>query len=68
MKMFSTISAGNLKYFDNYGNGIITYGAGESSNDRYATLANGPKEDLPNEFTICSAVYVKYRTWPGYKL
>ena len=55
-------SAETLTYLDNYGNGRIAYGLAPASMDRYATLANDPIGNLPNDFTICSAVYFEYRT------
>ena len=58
----ASVSGSTLSYLDNYGNGLIKYGPTPSSMDRYATLANDPTGNLPDAFTICSAIYFKYRT------
>ena len=59
---FTPISALQVKYLDNYGSGLISYGATPNKMDRYATLTNDPIGNLPDSFTICSAIHVKYRT------
>ena len=55
-------SSETIRYLDNYGNGLITYSNSPDKMDRYATVANDPMGDLPNDFTIFSASYVEYRT------
>ena len=51
----------NLQMFSNYQGGMGEHGK-ESSIRDYVTLANDPKANLPDSFTICSSIYVKYVT------
>ena len=51
----------NLQMFSNYQGGVGEHGKETSIRD-YVTLANDPKANLPDSFTICSSIYVKYVT------
>ena len=51
----------NLQMFSNYQGGVGEHGKEASIRD-YVTLANDPKANLPDSFTICSSIYVKYVT------
>ena len=57
---FITLSYGNLKYFDSYGDGKIAYGASEDVVANFSKLLN--VRELPDTFTICNSVFIQYRT------
>ena len=48
-----------LQYYSSFKFGNIVYGE-ENMIEDYLTLANDPKEHLPEIFTICSSVFVKF--------
>ena len=54
-------TSGSLKYFDNYNTGILGYGPKETILD-YVELTNDPVSNLPEDFTVCSSLYIKYMT------
>ena len=52
-----------ISYLDNIGNdGMFIYSSKEEVMDRYSVLAEDPNERLPEVFTICSSVFLNYRT------
>ena len=51
----------SLQYYSNFNDGKLLFGI-ESTIVDYVTLANDPKENLPNDFTICTSLYIKYMT------
>ena len=51
----------SLQYYSNFNDGKLLFGI-ESTIVDYVTLANDPKEKLPNDFTICTSLYIKYMT------
>merc|ERR1711892_516799 len=54
-------TSGSLKYFDNYNTGVLEFGPEESISD-YVELTNDPISNLPEDFTVCSSLYIKYMT------
>ena len=52
-------SCKQLQYYTNFKFENLVIGAEELMTD-YVTLANDPKENLPDTFTICSSVLIKY--------
>ena len=58
------LTLGNTKeisYFSNFNNGNLIFGE-ESKIPDFVTLADDPKSDFPNDFTICSSLYIKFMT------
>ena len=54
-----------LKYFSNFQFDQRTIYGEEHLIKDYVTLANDPKANLPDSFTICSSIFIKFR--PGLK-
>ena len=50
-----------MKYFSTFQFGETVYGEEHLITD-YITLANSPEKDLPDSFTVCSSVWVKFWT------
>ena len=50
-----------LEYFSNFKFDKLVYGAEDLITD-YVTLANDPVGNLPDTFTICSSIFIKYVT------
>ena len=50
-----------IEYFSNFKFEKLVYGAEDLITD-YVTLANDPVGNLPDTFTICSSVFIKYVT------
>ena len=65
--IFALISSLNLgdgktiKYLSNFKFEDIVYGEEEVIKD-FVTLANDPKANLPDSYTICSSVFVQFVT------
>ena len=55
----------DLKYLSSFKFGDQQIAASEHLIKDYATLANDPKEQLPNSFTICSSMLVNFSTTMG---
>ena len=61
---FSLLSKGNgmeLQYFSNFKFESVVFGKEHLIKD-YITLANDPNENLPDSYTVCSSVFVKWHT------
>ena len=56
-----TSSAASINYFDNLNDGLGAFGPEEKILD-YVELANDPASNLPNKFTLCSSLYIRYMT------
>ena len=54
-----------LKYFSNFQFDQRTIYGEEHLIKDYVTLANDPKANLPDSFSICSSIFIKFR--PGLK-
>ena len=52
---------GNMKYFSTFQFGDTVWGEEQLITD-YVTLANSPKENLANSFSVCSSTLVKFWT------
>ena len=53
------IDARQLNYFSNFNDGSLIYGA-ESTMTDYVTLTNDPQANLPESFTVCSSLFIKF--------
>ena len=60
---FNLIFAKDLKYFSNFkpSAGIAVVGR-ESAMTDFVTLTNSPGSVLPNEFTICTSLFIEFMT------
>ena len=59
---FTKITNGkSLVYYSNFKFETVIYGPEDAIVD-YITLADDPKENLPESYTICSSVFVKFAT------
>ena len=62
LNLFGTSSKA-IKYFDNIGdNGVFIYGSTEDVMDRYSGLSKDIIGNLPDTFTICSSIFIQYKT------
>ena len=59
--IFNTIFAKDLKYFSNFKPIGMILGP-ESAVTDFVTMTNNPGSDLPNEFTICTSLFVEILT------
>ena len=59
--LFNLGFAKDLKYFSNFKPGPLNYGP-ESVVTDYVTMTNDPMSNLPNEFTICSSLFIEVLT------
>ena len=53
------IDARQLNYFTNFNDGSLVFGD-ESTMTDYVTLTNDPGTNLPESFTICSSIFLKF--------
>ena len=51
--------AKQLDYFSNFNDGSLVYGE-ESTMTDYVTLTNDPRANLPESFTVCSSLFIKF--------
>ena len=63
--LFKLVSAGDLKYFSSFKPGPRVVGP-ESVVKNFVTIANNPGSDLPNEFTICTSLFIEIMTTSQY--
>lgn len=61
LSLFYIHNAKELQYFDNFNEGNVLFGI-ESTIVDFVTLANDPVGNLPNDFTICNSLYIKFMT------
>ena len=59
--LFNLGFAKELEYFSNFKPGPIKNGP-ESVVTDYVTMTNDPMSNLPNEFTICSSLFIEVLT------
>ena len=50
-----------IPYYSNFNNGNLIFGT-ESQIPDFVTLANDPKANLPNDFTVCSSLFIEFMT------
>ena len=53
------LDARQLDVVTNFNDGSLVYGE-ESTMTDYVTLANDPKANLPESFTVCSSLFIKF--------
>ena len=53
------LDAKQLDVVTNFNDGSLVYGE-ESTMTDYVTLANDPKANLPESFTVCSSLFIKF--------
>ena len=53
------IDARQLDYFTNFNDGSLVFGD-ESTMTDYVTLTNDPRTNLPESFTVCSSIFIKF--------
>ena len=53
------IDARQLDYFTNFNDGSLVFGD-ESTMTDYVTLKNDPRNNLPESFTVCSSIFLKF--------
>ena len=56
--LFNLIFAKDLKYFSNFKPSSSILVGRESAVKDFVTITNNPGSDLPNEFTICSSLFI----------
>ena len=59
--VIDVIKSKGLLYYTNFKFEKIVFGAENLMKD-YVTLANDPKADLPDSYTVCNSVFVKFPT------
>ena len=59
--VIDVIKSKGLLYYTNFKFEKIVFGAENLIKD-YVTLANDPKADLPDSYTVCNSVFVKFPT------
>ena len=59
--VINVIKSKGLLYYTNFKFEKIVFGAENLMKD-YVTLANDPKADLPDSYTVCNSVFVKFPT------
>ena len=59
--VIDVIKSKGLLYYTNFKFEKIVFGARNLMKD-YVTLANDPKADLPDSYTVCNSVFVKFPT------
>ena len=50
-----------IEYLSNFKDGNIVYGQ-ESLMTDYVTVASDPNPNLPNQFTVCSSLFINFKT------
>ena len=50
-----------IEYLSNFKDGNIVYGQ-ESLMTDYVTVASDPKPNLPDQFTVCSSLFINFKT------
>ena len=58
---FHLLKAKEIQYYSNFNDGTWGFGP-ESVIEDYVTLSNDPKAQLPNDFTVCSSLLIKFMT------
>ena len=53
--------AQEIPFYSNFNNGNLIFGT-EAQIPDFVTLANDPKADLPDDFTVCSSLYIEFMT------
>ena len=56
--VFNLIFAKDLKYFSNFKPSSSVLIGRESVVTDFVTMTNNPESDLPNEFTICTSLFI----------
>ena len=59
--LYTSQSKHPLQYYTNFNDGTWGFGV-ESVIEDYVTLSNDPKGQLPNDFTVCSSLLIKFMT------
>ena len=57
----SIVKSKEIPYFSNFNKGNLIFGE-ESKIPDFVTLAEDPISNLPNDFTICSSLYIEFMT------
>merc|ERR1719300_1860437 len=61
--LFSSLGiAKEISYFSNFNKGNLIFGEEEFKIPDFVTLVDDPISDFPNDFTICSSLYIKFMT------
>ena len=59
--MIILLHAKQIEYLSNFKAGNIVYGQ-ESLMTDYVTVANDPISNLPDQFTVCSSLFINFKT------